>query len=93
MNAKVSMLNSPGYPMPKLPLSMLSKNVVSLLKALGAKGCILVGDPKYYERFGFKNLPDLVLDGVPQEYFLALPFEKNRTNGVVVFHQGFASIG
>jgi putative acetyltransferase len=66
---------------------------LSLLKALGAKGCVLVGDPKYYERFGFRNLPDLILDGVPQEYFLALTFEKNRTGGVVVFHQGFAANG
>src|SRR3990172_2019973 len=24
---------------------------LSLLKALGAKGCVLVGEPKYYERF------------------------------------------
>ena len=66
---------------------------LSLLKALGAKGCVLVGEPKYYERFGFRNIPDLVLDGVPQEYFLALPFEKNETHGVVVFHQGFAASG
>ena len=62
---------------------------LSLLKALGAKGCCLVGDPKYYERFGFKNLPDLILDGVPQENFLALPFDEDNTRGVVVFHPGF----
>jgi putative acetyltransferase len=64
---------------------------LSLLKSLGAKGCVLVGDPRYYERFGFKNLPKLVLDGVPQEYFLALPFDKDKTQGVVVFHQGFSA--
>ncbi|MGO9571340.1 MAG: GNAT family N-acetyltransferase [Desulfomonilaceae bacterium] len=66
---------------------------LSLLKALGAKGCVLVGDPQYYERFGFRNLPDLVLDDVPQEYFLALLFDKNRTQGVVVFHKGFSATG
>lgn len=43
---------------------------MSLLKASWAKGCVLVGDPGYYKRFGFKNLPDLVLDGVSQEYRL-----------------------
>jgi putative acetyltransferase len=64
---------------------------LSLLKGLRAKGCVLAGDPKYYERFGFKNLPDLGLDGVPQEYFLALPFDKNKTQGTVVFHQGFSA--
>jgi putative acetyltransferase len=66
---------------------------LSLLKALGAKGCVVVGDPNYYERFGFRNLPNLILDGVPQDYFLALMFEQNGTCGVVVFHQGFAANG
>ena len=66
---------------------------LSLLKALGAKGCVLVGDPKYYERFGFKNLPDLVLDGVPQEYFLALTFGEEKIHGAVMFHQGFTATG
>jgi putative acetyltransferase len=66
---------------------------LSSLKSLGAKGCVLVGDPKYYERFGFKNLPDLVLDGVPQEYFLALTFGEEEIHGVVMFHQGFTASG
>jgi putative acetyltransferase len=66
---------------------------LSLLKAAGAKGCVLVGDPQYYERFGFRNLPDLVLEGVPQENFLALPFDKSKAQGVVVFHQGFSATG
>jgi putative acetyltransferase len=66
---------------------------LSLLKALGAKGCVLVGEPKYYERFGFRNFPYLILDGVPQEYFLALPFDNNKTQGTVVFHQGFSANG
>lgn len=61
------------------------------LKALGAKGCVLVGEPGYYERFGFSNLPRLVLEGVPQEYFLALPFGENNSSGTVVFHEGFAA--
>lgn len=66
---------------------------LSLLKALEAKGCVLVGDLNYYEQFGFRNRSDLILDGVPQEYFLALTFEKNEARGVVVFHQGFAANG
>ncbi len=66
---------------------------LSRLKALGAKGCLLVGDPGYYERFGFRNIPDLVLDGVPPQYFLALPFDESKAKGVVVFHPGFAATG
>jgi len=67
----------------------LMREGLSLLKSLGAKGCILVGDPGYYERFGFRSFPDLVIDGVPQENVLALPFEKSATKGTVVFHEAF----
>ncbi len=64
-----------------------------LLKAMGAKGCVLVGDPEYYKRFGFRNFPDLIYEGIPQEYFLALPFDEKQARGVVVFHQGFSATG
>jgi putative acetyltransferase len=66
---------------------------LSLLKDSGAKGCVLVGDLQYYKRFGFRNLPDLVLDGVHRDYFLALPFDENETRGVVVFHEAFRATG
>ena len=64
-----------------------------LLKASGAKGCALVGDPKYYERFGFRNLPGLILEGVRPENFLALPFGQDKTHGVMEFHKAFTAEG
>jgi putative acetyltransferase len=64
-----------------------------LLKEAGAKGCVLAGDPTYYESFGFRNRPELILEGVPPEVFLALPFDENKTEGVVVFHEGFTVAG
>jgi putative acetyltransferase len=67
----------------------LMREGLSQLKSLGAKGCMLVGDPGYYEQFGFKNLPELVIEGVPPQYFLALPFEEHKTHGTVKFHEGF----
>jgi putative acetyltransferase len=62
---------------------------LSLLKGLGGQGCVLVGDPDYYKRFGFRNIPDLVYEGIPQEFFLALPFHEKYPQGIVVFHKGF----
>ena len=62
-----------------------------LLKASGAKGCALVGDPNYYQRFGFRNLPNLTLEGVPPENFLVLPFTDNDAHGSVVFHDAFTA--
>jgi putative acetyltransferase len=64
-----------------------------MVKILGAKGCVLVGDPGYYERFGFRNLTVLLVDGVSQQYFIALPFEESKTSGTVVFHEGFSANG
>ncbi len=71
----------------------LIRKGLSLLKAGGAKGCALVGDPGYYVRFGFRNLPQLVYDGIPQEYFLALPFYESKSSGTVTFHEGFSATG
>ena len=63
------------------------------LKKSGARGCVLVGDPAYYERFGFRNLPELIHEGVPPKYFLGLPFGEDRPQGIVVFHEGFSAAG
>ena len=68
--------------------SLIEKGL-SMLKDLNGKGCALVGDPNYYERFGFKNLPQLSFEGVPPEVFLALPFGKSIPVGSLKFHEGF----
>lgn len=62
---------------------------ISMLKEIGGQGCALVGDPDYYKRFGFKNNPDLIHEGIPQEVFLVLPFYENIAKGKVEFHEGF----
>ncbi|MBP7070539.1 MAG: N-acetyltransferase [Methanothrix sp.] len=83
--------------LPELQKRGIGKSLIreglSKLKSLGAKGCILVGDPGYYERFGFRSPRDLVIEGVHQEYVLALPLNESKTIGTVVFHDGFAATG
>ncbi len=66
---------------------------LSLLKNMGGQGCALVGDPNYYRRFGFQNIPGLIHEDVPQEFFLALPFIEKIPQGIVVFHEGFWANG
>ena len=66
---------------------------LSRLKALNAKGCCLVGHPDYYKKFGFKNVPGLVLEGVPPEVFFALSFDAHTPQGTVSFHEGFKANG
>ena len=63
------------------------------LKDLHAQGCALVGDPNYYTRFGFKNIPSLIHEGIPQEVFLCLPFSQEIPQGTVTFHQAFLADG
>jgi putative acetyltransferase len=58
-----------------------------------AQGCCLVGHPDYYRKFGFRNMPGLVLEGVPQEVFFALSFDGHAPQGTVTFHEGFTADG
>ncbi len=66
---------------------------LSLLRGLNAQGCCLVGHPDYYRKFGFKNMPGLVHEGVPQEVFLALSFDGHIPQGTVTFHEAFKAEG
>ena len=67
----------------------LIRDGLERLKALGATGCVLLGDPAYYGRFGFAADPKLVLDGVPPEYFMRVAFSPVYGAGTVSYHPGF----
>ena len=55
-------------------------------------GCV-VGHPDYYRKFGFENMPGLVLEGVPPEFFFSLSFDDHTPQGTVIFHEGFKADG
>ncbi len=59
------------------------------LQARGAAGCVVMGDPAYYQRFGFETTPALTYPGVPPEYFMAQVFTR-PARGRVDYHAGFA---
>ena len=61
------------------------------LRALGAAGCVVVGDPAYYRRFGFGPPQGLVLPDVPPEYFMALSFASTWPAGTVAYHAAFTA--
>ena len=60
------------------------------LKALGAQGCVVLGDPRYYQRFGFAVDPAIRYDGVPPEDFMALPLGSSTATGQVAYHPAFS---
>ena len=71
----------------------LIREGMSRLKHMHARGCCLVGYPDYYKKFGFRNMPGLVLAGVPPEVFLALSFDGHTPQGTVTFHEAFKANG
>ena len=61
------------------------------LKEKGARGCVVLGDPGYYERFGFCADEGLRYPGPPPEYFQALSFGGAMPRGEVAYHPAFAT--
>lgn len=62
---------------------------LAILKANGAKGCVLVGYPDYYTRFGFHSNSDITFEGVPEEYFMHIAFGNTPPKGAASFHPAF----
>ena len=73
--------------------SHLMREVLQRLRERGAAGCVLLGDPRYYSRFGFKVDPSLVLPDVPPGYFQAIALDSSRPRGTVSYHQAFNARG
>jgi predicted N-acetyltransferase YhbS len=73
--------------------SSLMREALRLLRERGAAGCVLVGDPGYYQRFGFRAEPSLNYPGVPAEYLLAISFGAGMPRAQVTFHAAFGAQG
>lgn len=56
----------------------------------GAAGCVVLGEPEYYGRFGFRNEPSLRYSDAPAQYFQALAFKDGPADGEVRYHRSFA---
>ncbi len=80
----------PAYQKQGIGSSLVNQGL-RLLKDADAQGCVVVGDPNFYERFGFQSPDGLEHKGVPQENFLALPFGSRIPRGFVQFHPAFAA--
>ena len=63
------------------------------LRARGADGCVLIGDPRFYARFGFVAGTSLDYPGVDARYVQALSFGERTPSGTVAFHAAFDVAG
>lgn len=71
----------------------LINEALRVLRKRGASGCMLLGEPAYYSRFGFRAESGLVLPEVSPEYFQALLFISPMPQGVVSYHEAFNTRG
>ncbi|MGB3028063.1 GNAT family N-acetyltransferase [Paradevosia shaoguanensis] len=70
--------------------SALINEGVRQLRRLGVPGCVLLGDSKYYQRFGFESDPVIRYQGVPPEYFMRISLDGSQPTGDVAFHSAFS---
>lgn len=72
--------------------SALMDAALTALRNLQAAGCVVLGDPAFYGRFGFRPEAGLVLPGVPAEYFMAIRLgAMDMPCGAVAYHAAFES--
>lgn len=72
--------------------SALVRESLRRIRSMGdmsALGVVLVGDPGFYTRFGFANVPGLIYPGVPEQYVLAACFGGKAPQGEIVAHEAF----
>lgn len=74
--------------------SRLIQEALRRLREHDAAGCVVLGEPGYYGRFGFRTEAGLVLPGLPAEYFQTLAFgDSPLPCGTVIYHEAFNARG
>lgn len=69
--------------------SSLIRSALRRLADAGVPGCVVLGDPAYYDRFGFAPRTGLVYPGPPLNHFMALPLTGVVPMGEVRYHSAF----
>lgn len=69
--------------------SRLITEALSRIREHGAAGCVVLGDPGIYGKFGFAHDPSVTYADAPPPYFQILSFGPERPSGPVRYHAGF----
>ena len=69
--------------------SALINKGLEMLKGSGAHGCALIGDPKYYSRFGFVSDGCVHYSDVPDEIVQWISFTGVKPSGLLTFSPAF----
>ena len=71
--------------------SALIREGIERIRAMGADGCVLLGYPAYYGRFGFAHDPQLTYNGEAHPNFQQLTFRGATPKGDVRYHPAFSA--
>jgi predicted N-acetyltransferase YhbS len=71
--------------------SALIERGIERLRERDAAGCIVIGDPSYYTRFGFRSAPALAPPSYPSEFFMLLPLSVAEPTAAMGFHPAFGA--
>jgi putative acetyltransferase len=67
----------------------LIESGIRRLTTMGAHGCVVLGEPAYYGRFGFESDANLRFPGAPEQYFQRLLLNGRVPAGLVEYHSAF----
>lgn len=69
--------------------STLVRSGLERLRQIGAAGCVLLGSPKFYGRFGFKVDAGRCPAGLPPQFFQTFAFDATLPTGELRYHPAF----
>ena len=70
--------------------SALIRAGLERLRLQGAAGCVVLGNPAYYRRFGFERSDGLRYEGAPPDYFMCLTLNADVSpTGLVAYAASF----
>jgi putative acetyltransferase len=67
----------------------LIRRGLEMLRARAAAGCVVVGNPELYRKFGFQNDPQITYADCAPQYFLAQALSSTPASGMVTFNAAF----
>src|SRR5215472_16729117 len=73
--------------------SKLVRAGLERMQKRGAQGIVVLGNPSYYGRFGFRAHDGLRYPGPPASHFMALSFGSAVPSGIVKYHRAFEAAG
>lgn len=69
---------------------LIEEGLARIKEMEDVQGCVLLGSPEFYGRFGFEAGRGLVLKGVEEKYFMSLLLDGGECpQGEVKFHEAF----